>query len=226
MKTYAFICTRNKNFSTTLKRLLKYLDEANVATKLLISQNSIFSGYEKAFNRIKPEDNDIIILCHDDIEVLTDTNNFNTILKVELNKDTGFIGVAGTTYLGEDAVWWNHDNWAKGYHRGTVYHGDSMGKAAKTHYGAPGEVTVMDGVFLAARAKVLKDIKLEKPSYFVGDWDFYDIHYTSKAHRLGYKNKVAPINILHHSRGELVGRTSWHKNREAFINQMKLPLAL
>lgn len=225
MKTYAFICTRDKNFNPTLKKLLEYLASVGTSIKLLISQNSIFSGYEKVFNRIKPDDDDIIILCHDDIEILTPKENFNTLLQVELNKKTGFIGVAGTTLLGTDAVWWNHENWKKGHHRGQVFHlmGDSV---EKTYYGEPGQVTVMDGLFLAARASTLKDVDLGKPSYFEGEWDFYDIHYTSKALSLGYENKVIPLSILHNSIGELVGRTSWHKNREAFIKRTPLPLGL
>ena len=34
-----------------------------------------------------------------------------------------------------------------------------------------------------------------------------------------------PISIIHDSSGELVGRDSWHKNREAFIHNVKLPLS-
>jgi len=85
---------------------------------------------------------------------------------------------------------------------------------------------VLDGLFLAARAKVIRDIGLQKPEYFEGEWDFYDIHYTSKAFLQGYINKVLDMNILHNSRGELVGRDSWHKNRLAFIEKTDLPLKL
>jgi len=69
-------------------------------------------------------------------------------------------------------------------------------------------------------------VGLEKPDYFTGDWDFYDIHYTASAFLKGYTNKVIDLNILHNSRGELVGRDSWHLNREAFIANTELPLKL
>ena len=65
---------------------------------------------------------------------------------------------------------------------------------------------------------------MEKPEYFEGDWDFYDLHYTSKAHNLNLENHTIPIKIIHHSAGEIVGRDSWHKNREAFIRNTELPL--
>ena len=82
----------------------------------------------------------------------------------------------------------------------------------------------MDGLFLAAKAKTLKEIGLDKPEYFEGDWDFYDIHYTMKAHQTGLINKVVPIIVLHNSFGNLAGRESWHKNREAFIKNTDLPV--
>ena len=87
-------------------------------------------------------------------------------------------------------------------------------------------MAVLDGLFLAAKRRVLDDIKLSKPEYFEGEWDFYDIHYTSQAFLKGYTNKVMDINILHNSIGELVGRDSWHKNREAFIANNQFPIEI
>ena len=51
------------------------------------------------------------------------------------------------------------------------------------YYGKPDQVVCMDGLFLAASGKVLREIGLDKPEYFEGDWDFYDIHYTVSAHK-------------------------------------------
>ena len=84
----------------------------------------------------------------------------------------------------------------------------------------------MDGLFLAARGEVLREVGLDKPEYFEGGWDFYDIHYTITAHEKKYHNRVLPINILHNSKGELVGRDSWHKNRQAFIDRTNLPIII
>jgi hypothetical protein len=79
---------------------------------------------------------------------------------------------------------------------------------------------------LAAKPKVIEDVGLSRPEFFEGEWDFYDIHYTTQAHLKGYSNQVIDLNILHNSRGELVGRESWHKNREAFIANNDLPIEL
>ena len=132
---YAFICTRSKNFSNTTTRLSSYLSRAGISTKFLVGQKSIFSGYSNAVKRFDIKDNDIVIMCHDDIEILTDTEVFkNIIVKSCSQIETGFVGVAGTTYLSQDAVWWNHQLWQQGKHRGHVYHGSDIMTADSTYY--------------------------------------------------------------------------------------------
>ena len=109
-------------------------------------------------------------------------------------------------------------------HRGAVHHYDKVsGREYLTDYGNPGQVVVLDGLFLAAKKRTLDAVGLIKPNYLIGDWDFYDLHYTMTAHQMGLKNKVIPMNILHNSVGELAGRDSWHQNRMAFISQFDLP---
>jgi len=116
--------------------------------------------------------------------------------------------------------------WQQQKHKGFVYHGEDILKADSTYFGPPGRVVCLDGLFLAAKGKTLRDIGLQKPSYFEGDWDFYDIHYTVAAHLKRYHNKVVPITLLHNSYGELAGRDSWHKNRLAFISNTDLPIII
>jgi hypothetical protein len=222
---YAFICTRSKEFRDTTKKLSSYLSRAGIHAKFLVNQKSIFSGYAEAFKKFDVQDNDVVILCHDDIEILNDPDVFKNIIVTScLQRDTGFVGVAGTTHLTQDAVWWNRDIWSQGKHRGHVYHGSDILRADSTYYGKPGRVVCMDGVFLAARGEVLKDIGLDKPSYLEGDWDFYDIHYTVSAHRKKYSNKVVPVQILHNSYG--TPREPWDRNRKAFIRNTPLPIVV
>ena len=221
MNMYAFICTRSKELSHTTEKLVSYLSRANIHVKLLVNQSSIFEGYKKAFTLVKPKPSDIIILCHDDIEIQMAPALFIAILSTLQNKKFGFLGPAGTTKLSDSGVWWDHNLWKEGFHRGEVVHLTGEGKSDFTRYGPFEQVAVLDGVFLAARAEVLEEIGLEKPTMFTGEWDFYDIYYTDCAAKLGYENHAAPIKMIHNSRGELVGRDSWHKNREAFIKENK-----
>ena len=89
-----------------------------------------------------------------------------------------------------------------------------------TYFGKTGQVVVLDGLFMAATVRTLRNISLEQPKSFEGAWDFYDIYYTFQAHVKKLKNYTLPIQLRHESYGELAGRDSWHKNRTAFLQRM------
>ena len=217
---YALICTRSKNLSDTTQKLVSYLSRGNIEVKLIVGSKSIFEGYSTTVKKINPSPDDIIILCHDDIEILSSLDNFKKVLIKELkNKKRGFVGVAGTTKLSNSAVWWEHSLWKQQFHRGVVLHGSDITNGVPSYYGEFSQTVVMDGLFLAATGRTINKVSLEQPQYLPENWDFYDIHYTYTAHSLGLENKAVPIFILHNSRGEVENKHSWHKNREAFINK-------
>ena len=198
MDVYAIICTRDRNnVSDTTDNLLRYLCSTEVKVFLMSGAKSLFAAYHGAFEKINPKDDDIIIFCHDDIEIREPAQQFIQKLKASFNApEIGFVGAAGTMELGEDAVWWDLSRWQRGRHRGKVTHINPQGKEYLTTYGDPGEVVALDGLFLAAKRKVIDDIGLEKPEYFEGEWDFYDIHYTTQAFLKGYQNKVMDITMF------------------------------
>tara|TARA_R100001163_G_C5040286_1_gene178569 strand:- start:656 stop:1348 length:693 start_codon:yes stop_codon:yes gene_type:complete len=228
MNIYAIICTRDRNeVSSTTDKLLNFLCKCGIEVYLISAAKSLFAAYHGAFTKIDPNPEDITIFCHDDIEIREQPKSFITKLKESLAyPEAGFVGAAGTVKLGSDAVWWDQSRWQQGKHRGKVVHINPQGREYLTPYGPPGDVVTLDGLFLAAKRKVIDDVGLEKPEYFEGEWDFYDIHYTSQAYLKGYTNKVMDINIFHNSRGELVGRDSWHKNRDAFIKNNEFPIEI
>ena len=228
MNIYAVFCTRSADKVTkTTYDLVEYFKSCGIGLFVASGAKSIFDAYKGAFEKANPDDEDIIIFCHDDIQIRNKPEEFLEKLKTLCSlPETGFVGPAGTTHLSENAVWWDQDQWRAGKHRGKVYHLNKVGQEYLTYYGEPDDVVALDGLFLAAKAKVIRDIGLDKPEYFEGEWDFYDIHYTTTAFLKGYTNKVLDINILHNSRGELVGRESWHKNREAFIAKNDLPIKI
>ncbi len=210
--------------------LLKFFASANIPVNIQKDKGSIFSAYSDGLKDLSDNPEQIVIFCHDDIEIMSNPEDFRDILLNSLmDERVGFVGVAGTRYLGKDAVWWNHDNWSKGHHRGFIFHGRDMWSCYPTGYTNPQgvntpEVVVLDGVFLAAKMRTLKKIGAwEKPDYFQGNWDFYDIHYTHKSFKSGLTNKVVPIILVHNSAGELVGRDSWLANQKAFIANTDLP---
>ena len=219
MNIYSLTCTRDENLSPTTTNLLKYFKSCKIQTKVLTNQNSIFEAYDSGIDSLDADLDDIIILCHDDIEILTRPEVFTRLLKEKLSKvDTGFVGVAGAKILVDSAVWWDKQVWSSGKLSGYVMHGNDIETMYPTYFGDLGQVVVMDGVFLAAKKRTLRSIQTKKPAKFPGLWDFYDIFYTFQAHLKKMKNYTLPIHIRHESGGEIAGRDSWHKNREAFIN--------
>lgn len=222
MKIFAIICTRDKNLKSITTTLVNILSSYGVDVKLLVNQSSIFSAYAKGIKICKAGPDDIFILCHDDLEILSTKEEFIAALAICSFKETGIVGPAGTTDLGKNAVWWDHERWHRGKHRGMVNH--RKPNFHTTEYGPYGQVVVLDGLFLAARKEVWEHVTLDQPEFFEGNWDFYDILYTTRAHILGYKNCAVPIKLVHDSSGEVDGRESWHKNREAFIHNNKLPI--
>ena len=230
MRIYSIICTRSKELAPVTQRLVSKLSSLPSKVMLMTNQESIFSGYKKAFDHVDPNDDDIFILCHDDIEINGDPKDIVKALTIVNAEGYGFAGAAGTKLLGRDAVWWDQTNWGKGLHSGEVWHPDESSSEIKefhrTHYGPLSKVIVLDGLFLAASAKTLRHVGLEKPDYLEGEWDFYDIHYTFSAFEKGLTNVTIPLRIAHYSRGELVGREGWHKNRMAFIRTHSLPAGI
>ena len=211
-------CTRGESSPTTTK-LLEFFKSCDIESKLLVEEPSIFTAYN---NGVKDSDaslDDIIILCHDDIEILTSTEVFTQLLKEKLSESrTGFVGVAGTRHFSNSGVWWDMEQWKAGAHSGYVFHGKDIASMEATFFGQLGETVVMDGVFLAATKRTLNSIQLKQPKTFVGNWDFYDIFYTFQTYLKGKKNYTIPIQIRHESIGDLAGKEGWHRNREAFIN--------
>jgi len=185
---------------------------------------SMFSGYQNAFDVLKPSDEDIVVMCHDDIEILSDGNEYKKLLEESLSDpQVGFVGVAGTTYLDRDAVWWEPNRRARGLHSGFVFQGEETRHMVLNWFGPWRNVVVLDGCFMAAKARTMKRVGFDKPQQFPGNWDFYDLHYTMTAFDMGCVNKTLPIILLHNSSGNIVGRESWQANRMEFMKMHRLP---
>lgn len=192
---------------------------------------SIFDAVEsEVFNPMalkENKDDDILVLMHDDVNILSSDSVFEYFLSPLKDKGTGFVGVAGTQYFTPRAVWWEGLNETspvmRGSLAGTVNHGDSLETMTRTVFGHGNktQVVVMDGLILAATYRTWKSIRLAKPKEFSGNWDFYDMYYTFQAHMKGLKNYVMPLEVLHKSPGDTRGKEGWHKNKEAFLSKYR-----
>ena len=76
MKIFAISCTRDKNLPAITRGLVSTLSSYGVDIKLLANQNSIFEAYQKGLDMCSAKDKDIIIYCHDDIQILSSHQSF------------------------------------------------------------------------------------------------------------------------------------------------------
>lgn len=213
----AIIPTRSKE--AVDKDLLAYFKEAGIVSYVVPNKTSIWEAFSEGYKYIGA--NDIVILCHDDIEILNHPKFFiKTLLNSLKDVKTGFIGVAGCKKLPKSAVWWENlqDPMSYTWLSGQVFHpkGEEM---SLNYYGPYQEVEVLDGLFLACRGNLLQEEDLKKPSWMPdqSNWDFYDITLTYTKTRQNFINKTVPIQIYHKSIG--IPRDTWNEARLAFIDR-------
>lgn len=219
MRKLAFIPTREEKESP----IKVFLEKSGWEVSLLVNKNSMFEAYTDALKEHKVMADDVVILCHDDIDILMDSEHFNEVIDTNISKkNVGFLGVAGCKELNKTACWWHQMGrefpHPDSFLRGCVLHGDNLNGAYPTYYGGYGKVQVVDGLFLVAKGSTLNSIRTTKPKSFAGDWDFYDIYYTYQADQKGLENLVVPIFLLHNSPGEGALSEEWDKSRKAFVS--------
>lgn len=214
---YFSICTRSSKTPKSLPKLLDWAYPYRV--QLSYDAPSYWEGHQSNLDKLNKQyelhDNDIIILCHDDIQILETHESFKSSILPCLGENIGFLGVAGATRFDQSlqGVWWNARHTQES--RGFVFQGANRRTAVPNWFGNFGQVIVLDGLFLAIQYKKLKEIGLTQPSYLDSGWDFYDIHLTLESHYKGYNNFAVPILIMHESPG--VMRPEWNLSREKFL---------
>jgi len=228
---YFSICSRLGKQPKSLSKLINYCN-TNESTRIHISYDStsIYEGHKHNINFFKTlnlEDKDIIVLCHDDIDIISNHTKLLQYLSVCRKPGVGFVGLAGGCYIPQDGMWWNTRK--TGSARGFVFQGSNPETMVPNYFGKAGQVVVLDGCFLACTYENLKKIGLDEPDYLDTGWDFYDIHMTYKAHLDGFSNYVVPIIAMHESSG--IMRDGWYTAKEKFmrhhastINYSRLPV--
>jgi len=216
MRKIAFIPTREEKD----RPIKSFLEKAGWEVYYII-KDSIFDAYTYAIKKYDIMAKDKVIMCHDDITILTSCEIFNEIIDKEVNTSIGFAGVAGPRKLNKTGCWWHglgrEYPHPESFLRGMVFHGSSITNCFPTYYGGFGEVHVVDGLFMVTTGATLHSINTKMPKDYVSKWDYYDLYYSIQAHLKGKKNKVIPIPILHASQGEGAMSEGWDANRKAFI---------
>jgi tetratricopeptide (TPR) repeat protein len=167
---------------------------------------SLCEGYNRGFAQTR---GDIVIFCHDDIEIISP--DFRARLLAHL-RTNDVVGVAGTTRL--IGANWNSAGWP--HVHGCVVHRGSDGNGFFFHcFGPPrtSSVEALDGLFIAAKREVCEAIKFDA-AVFDG-FHFYDLDFSYRAFMAGFRVAVPwDILILHASWGR--SDPSWRDYAQKF----------
>lgn len=170
-------------------------------------------GLAEGYNRgVSQSEGDVLIFCHDDIEILAP--DFRERLLDHL-AHCDVIGVAGAARL-------TGGRWlAAGppYLYGQVAHANPFDKMTDVIvWGIPARRVVgmkaMDGVFLCAKRSVVQSIPFDQQTF--DGFHLYDIDFTFRAHLAGLRVAVCcDLHLLHESYGNQ--DQNWSRYEQLFM---------
>lgn len=182
-----------------------------------MNEYSLSEIYNKGLYESK---NDLVLFIHNDI--IFETNNWGRILINKFNNTNySILGVAGSTDIGNDGVWWSDRNKMTGI----VNHSDKGKKWESKYSNSYGkdivDVCLVDGVFIGVNKNLLNKSFNED---FKG-FHYYDISFCVDNYLMGSKIGVLfDIRITHFSIGQT--NSDWERNRLKFtaLYDKKLPI--
>jgi len=178
------------------------------------SQYGICAAYNTGIKKAKTS---FLCFVHEDVRFLT-KNWGDVLLKKLQDKTVGVIGVAGTTLLPEDGVWYSAQ---RPFVHGQVIH-SFEGKEQLDRYGTlekDCEVVVLDGLFLACRKEIAEIFRFNE-ALFKG-FHFYDIDFCLRISQ-NFSNIVTYDILLKHFSGGNIGK-EFQESRKKFVETYKLP---
>jgi len=203
---------------STKPEFVEYLRKTSGFKKIEVIEkiNNGEKSLSQVYNEIINEsENDIIVLCHDDI--LFETNGwYSKLLKHFEKTEYGIIGVAGTTYLPSSGMWWEQ----KGRMVGIVNH-EHEGKKWVSKYSdqfgnGVRDTVIVDGLFIVIDRRRIKHTFDES----VPGFHMYDVNFCFKNFLEGVKvGVITNIRITHKSIGMV--NQQWDDNRKMFAEKYK-----
>ncbi len=154
---------------------------------------SLSEGYMRGFAQSRGE---LIVFCHDDIEIICD--RFPDRL-MDAFDGADLVGVAGTDKLNGPMLAWSGLPFQHGaitYPQDGVYFPSLCSSAGPRIDGAH----ALDGLFIAARRDVVERIGFDADTFDA--FDFYDVDFSYRAYRAGLRVRIqTDLHLLHASRG-------------------------
>jgi len=172
-------------------------------------------GLPELYNKaIKNSKNDIIVFIHDDLEF--NTNNWGKKLLTHFNKsDYGVLGLAGSTDIPENGMWWQDSTKMVGIvnhkHEGRKWESKYSNNFGKEII----ETILIDGLFIAIDRTKIKEYFNEKVKFH-----FYDLYFSLGNHFQGVKvGVIFDVRVTHLSIGQT--NQEWEETRQIFVKDME-----
>lgn len=187
--------------------LERALAPARVAFDVVDDARSLAEAFNRILDRAR---GDVVILCHDDIEVLGET--FHEGLADAL-AGADLVGVAGAQRVAGPAVLWaGHPH----LHGAISYPRTADGFEAallSLRRGVVAGMQSLDGVFIALGPRA-RELRFDATTF--DGFHFYDLDFTWRAALAGLRLAVSTdIRLLHQSEGDF-GDT-WQRHAERFV---------
>jgi hypothetical protein len=181
-----------------------------------IENDGVYS-LTQAYNMILDQaSNNIVVLCHDDIEIETKSWGHKLRQLFNENSEYGIIGLAGSKYLPESGRWWDVPQSMYG-----IVNHKHEGKKWESKYSKDlknniEDTIIVDGLFIALDKTKIKSNFDEN----VKGFHFYDLNFCLdnfiKKVGIGVTTK---IRVTHLSIGQT--NEEWEVNRTLFIDKFK-----
>jgi GT2 family glycosyltransferase len=163
---------------------------------------------------------DILICVHDDVW-FADADWLEKVIKAVGYFDV--VGVAGNTRRQPGQCTWAFNpsskpvfDWDHPYLSGQISHGSEI-ESDQDHFGpTPARVQLLDGVFIAANARLLRASQVRFDTRFT--FNFYDLDFCRTARKAGLSLGTWPIAIVHASEGSF-DTPSWRGAKQVFLGK-------
>lgn len=193
--------------TNSLERVQRYVIPRVGDRELIVlwNQHSLTWAYNTILNACSGDlqgngtQPDIIILLHDDLELIDPDAEQKIINAFETHPETGIIGVAGATGI-DSLAWWNG-----------VTLGRQRTDSGLVDFGRrEGLADALEGSLLVIRGELARDIHFDEG--YVG-FHGYDVDVCFEATRRGWDVRVIDVDTYHHTTLGFKSRdieASWH----------------
>jgi len=182
---------------------------ADVAHEIVSIRNarSLAEAYNAA---IANSTADIVLLSHDDIDVLAP--DFAVRLSRRL-RDVDAVGVVGCTRMDGPAVGWSGHPHLRGWITHHAPADSTWSVDLLDPRGESSDIAILDGVLLAARRAVFVAVPFDAVTF--DGFHLYDVDWSYRASRAGFRLGVAgELLVVHASRGAY--DASWQRYADRF----------